>query len=253
LDTRILLAIFLRTFLVGAAFNTKGMQNVGLSFIMEPGLRALYGSDVAMLQRARGRYLKFYNTHPFWTPLLVGIFLSMENKIARGLLPPDILPKLRATTVYTLSGLGDSFFGGSLLVTWSLVCINLALSDRPLLLAIWVLFCFLVLQIFKIFTFARGYSQGLAFLQKLKSWNLIDWSQRLKMLNAALLALFYVRLQPGDPVWTLLAVSCAALLAAVSTLRIRDRGLVIVILLLLSLLTPWDRMTAAVLNLLGGI
>ena len=34
MDTRILLQVFLRTYLVGATFNTRGMQNVGLAFIM---------------------------------------------------------------------------------------------------------------------------------------------------------------------------------------------------------------------------
>lgn len=109
MGARVLLRIFLRTYVVGATFNTKGMQNVGFALVMEPGLVDLYGHDPAALQRARSRYLKHYNTHPFWTPLLAGIFLSMEKKIASGLLPADILLKLRSTTVYTLSALGDSF------------------------------------------------------------------------------------------------------------------------------------------------
>ena len=53
MDTRILLRIFLRTYMVGATFNTKGMQNVGLAYIMDPGLRALYAADPRALRRAR--------------------------------------------------------------------------------------------------------------------------------------------------------------------------------------------------------
>jgi PTS system mannose-specific IID component len=116
LDTRILLQVFLRTYLVGATFNTRGMQNVGLAFIMEPGLRALYAADPAALKRARGRYLNHYNPHPYWTPLLAGILLAMERKIALGMLPADILPKLRSTTVYTLSALATRF---SAAASWS--------------------------------------------------------------------------------------------------------------------------------------
>ena len=175
MGARVLLRIFLRTYVVGATFNTKGMQNVGFALVMEPGLVDLYGHDPAALQRARSRYLKHYNTHPFWTPLLAGIFLSMEKKIASGLLPADILLKLRSTTVYTLSALGDSFFGGSSLVLWSLVGINLAVSGHILPLVLWLFLCFCLLQAFKVYTFARGYAQGLSFLQRLKSWNLIDW------------------------------------------------------------------------------
>ena len=241
MDTRILLQVFLRTYMVGATFNTRGMQNVGLAFIMEPGLRALYGADPAALKRARGRYLKHYNTHPYWTPLLAGIFLTMERKIAAGLLPADILPKLRTTTVYTLSALGDSFFGGSFLVMWSLVGVNLAAADRIWLLACWVLLCLAALQFFKMFTFGRGYAQGLAFLQRLKSWGLIDWGRRLKLVNGVLLALFVLQVAPRGGLWTLAWAGCAVLLAACGMFRSRDRDLILAALVLGGLAVPWER------------
>jgi PTS system mannose-specific IID component len=241
LETRILLQVFLRTYMVGATFNTRGMQNVGLAFIMEPGLRALYAEDPAALQRARSRYLKHYNTHPYWTPLLVGIFLSMERKIATGMLPADILPKLRSTTVYTLSGLGDSFFGGSFLVLWSLVGVNLAATGNTALLAFWVLFCLAGLQLFKVFTFGRGYAQGLAFLQRLKSWRLIDWGRRLKLANGVLLSLFILQVAPQKGVWVLPWAGLAGLVALCGILRSRDRALILAVLVLGGLFAPWDK------------
>lgn len=246
MDTRILLQIFLRTYLVGATFNTKGMQNVGLAYIMDPGLRALYGTDPAALKRARGRYLKHYNTHPYWTPLLAGIFLSMEKKIALGMLPADILPKLRSTTVYTLSALGDSFFGGSFLVLWSLVGVNLAAGGQIGLLALWVVLCLGSLQFFKMYTFGRGYAQGLSFLQRLKSWNLIDWGQRLKLANGVLVALFLLQVAPGGGLWTLAWAAGGSLLALGSVLRTRDRSLFLAALVLGGLVAPWERILAFV-------
>lgn len=241
LDTRILLQVYLRTYMVGATFNTRGMQNVGLAFIMEPGLRSLYADDPAALQRARSRYLKHYNTHPYWTPLLAGIFLSMERKIASGMLAADILPKLRSTTVYTLSALGDSFFGGSSLVLWSLVGVNLAAAGHIALLALWLLFCLTALQFFKVFTFGRGYAQGLAFLQRLKSWGLIDWGRRIKLVNAVLLALFILQVAPQKGVWLAAWGGLAAVLAVCGILRSRDRALILTILVLGALFAPWDK------------
>lgn len=246
MQTRILLRIFLRTYLIGATFNTKGMQNVGLAYVMEPGLRDLYATDPSSLQKARSRYLKHYNTHPFWTPLLVGIFLSMEKKIASGLLPPDILSKLRSTTVYTLSALGDSFFGGSFLVTWALVGANLAASDRFWLLAAWAVLCLAGLQVFKMYTFARGYAQGLSFLQRLKAWNLIDWGQRLKLVNAVLVALFLLQIASHGGVRTLIWTFCGGLLALGSAFRTRDRALIVAVLVLLGVLVPWEMILATI-------
>lgn len=241
MDARVLLRVFLRTYLVGSTFNTKGMQNVGLSYIMEPGLRALHGNDRAALRKARNRYLKHYNTHPFWTPLVVGIFLSMETKIAAGLLPPDLLSKLRATTVYALSALGDSFFGGSFLVMWSLVGVNLAAREHLGMLAAWMVLCLIGLQVFKAYTFGRGYAQGLAFLQRLKSWNLIDWGTRIKWFNGLLLALFAVAILPGTGPWRLAWAVAAALAALGSVFRTRDRCVLLAVLAFLGLAFPWDR------------
>ena len=238
MDTRILLQIFLRTYMVGATFNTKGMQNVGLAYIMDPGLRALYGTDPRALKRARGRYLKHYNTHPFWTPLLVGIFLSMEKKIALGMLPADILPKLRSTTVYTLSALGDSFFGGSFLVLWSLVGVNLAIAGCTGTLVVWICLCLCGLQLFKMYTFGRGYAQGLSFLQRLKSWNLIDWGQRLKLINSVLVALFVLQAAPAGGLWTLAWAAGAGLLALAGFMREWDRSMLLAALVLGGLLLP---------------
>jgi PTS system mannose-specific IID component len=241
LDTRILLQVFLRTYLVGATFNTRGMQNVGLAFIMEPGLRALYAADPAALKRARGRYLKHYNTHPYWTPLLAGIFLAMERKIALGMLPADILPKLRSTTVYTLSALGDSFFGGSFLVMWSLVGVNLAAANRIGILACWVLLCLAALQFFKMFTFGRGYAQGLAFLHRLKSGGRTDWGQPLQLAHGVLRAGFGLPVAPGGGAGTLAWAGGAALLAVSGMFRSRDRVLLLAALVSGGLLFPWER------------
>lgn len=239
-DKRILLQIFLRTYFVGATFNTKGMQNIGFFYVMEPGLHALFGHDPLALKRARTRYLKHYNTHPFWTPLLAGIFFSMEQKIAAGLLPAKVLSELRLTTIYTLSALGDSFFGGSFLVMWSLLSVNLAALGWYWSLALWLIFCLLGLQIFKIYTFARGYAQGLSFLQRLKSWDLINWGQRIKMVNGVLLALFFVQITPQGffwlPVWAI--ISC--MLALASSRRTTDRLMILAILGLIGFVVPWE-------------
>jgi mannose/fructose/N-acetylgalactosamine-specific phosphotransferase system component IID len=245
-DTRVLLQIFLRTYMVGATFNTKGMQNVGLAYVMDPGLRVIYGADSHALKQARGRYLKHYNTHPFWTPLLAGIFLSMEKKIALGMVPADILPKLRATTVYTLSALGDSFFGGSFLVLWSLVGVNLAAAGCIGALVLWICLCLMGLQIFKMYTFARGYAQGLSFLQRLKSWNLIDWGGRLKLANSVLVASFLLQAAPAGGLWTLAFGACAGLLALAGFLRTRDRSIFLAVLVLGGLAAPWERIFAFV-------
>ncbi|WP_460033768.1 PTS system mannose/fructose/sorbose family transporter subunit IID [Megalodesulfovibrio paquesii] len=194
---RALARCFLRSYMVAAAFNTRGMQNVGLIYAMEPGLQVIY-SDPNARRDARQRYVAHYNSHPFWTPLLVGVFLSLEDKIAKGLFPPQVLTTVKDTTVYTLSAIGDSLFSGSLLVFWSLSTACLVAGECETLALLWGLAWFFGLHAFKFITFWVGFKEGLKFLTRLKRWRLIDWAQRLKYGNAVLLALFLHLSWPGE-------------------------------------------------------
>jgi len=216
LGFRVMLSIFLRTYLVGANYNTRGMQNVGLAMTLEPGLHVIH-RDVRELQKARRRALQHYNTHPFWTPLLAGIFLSLERDIARGVLPAPMVQRVKNTTTYTLSALGDSFFSGALLVFCVLI-LTLLLTGGWLGLGwLWLLCCFSGIHLFKLMTFLGGFRDGIAYLTRLKRWNLIDWSQRIKLINAGLLLMFWWRLwtelgSEAVPWWAWFFWSAAVLL-----------------------------------------
>lgn len=201
-SARVLLRCLLRTWLVGAGFNTRGMQNIGLAYAIDPGLVQLY-RDPEALRQARVRYATHYNTHPFWTPLLVGIFLGMERKIAKGLFPADMLDSVRSTTVYTLSAIGDSLFGGSVLVLWSLSCACLVVAGHGSLAVALGALLFQGLLVFKALTFWLGFCEGLTFLHRLGRWNLINWSQRIKLFNAVLLVAFWALAWPGNIAWFL--------------------------------------------------
>lgn len=193
LSFRVMLRTFLRTYLIGANYNTRGMQNVGLALVLDPGLCIIHRNP-RDLKRARRRSLQHYNTHPFWTPLLAGIFLALERDIARGVLPPAMLQRVKNTTTYTLSALGDSFFSGATLVCCSLILALLLIEEWMGLAWLWLACCLLSLQVFKLVTFVGGVREGIAFLSHLKRWDLINWGQRLKLLNAGLLLLLWWRL-----------------------------------------------------------
>ena len=190
-----LLRCFARTYFIGANFNTKGLQNIGLSYAMDPGLKALY-PDPEDLRQARERYLGIYNCHPYWAPLLVGYFLFLELKISRKVISESALEKVKQTATYTLSAIGDSFFSGSFLVFWSLLLVLLLLVGLKQIAVLWFSVCFVLLQLFKIYIFWQGWIRGLTYFQRLKQMNLINWGQRLKYVNAGLLLLIWVIISP---------------------------------------------------------
>ena len=203
---------FLRCYLTGTAFNTRGMQNIGLMYAMQPGLHAIH-SESRDLKAAQKRYARHYQSHPFWTPCMVGILLHVEASIGAGHFPPKLLPKVRDTTSYTLSAIGDSVFAGSLLIFWALLTICLLLTgNQGLAFATGLLFL-LGLQAFRVYTFTCGVRQGFKFLEELKRWDLINWGRRVKYANAGLLLWLWALLWPRPyQWWELLTGLCALLL-----------------------------------------
>jgi len=191
---------FMRCYLSGAGFNLRGLQNIGLVYAMQPGLSAIY-DDPKRLRTAQKRYVRHYQSHPFWMPCLVGIFLNVELAIAAGRFPPKMLSKVKDTTAYTLSALGDSVFAGSLLIFWVLLTICLLLTSQTTAAFVLGLCFFLGLQMFRIYAFTCGVRQGFKFLEKLKQWDLINWGRRVKYANAGLLLWLWYLIWPRPFLW----------------------------------------------------
>ncbi len=198
-EVRILIRCFLRTYLIGAAYNTKGLQNLGLLYIMDPGLRFFYRDNTEGYLKARERYLDLYNSHPYFLPFLVGYFLFLEARVAKGLVGSDALAAVKQTSAYTLSAIGDSFFGGSLLVLWALLEALLLLYGMRFYALLLLVFFFLLLQSFRFFIFWKGWKRGLSFFQRLKEINLISWSHRIKILNSILVIFIWRRICMMSP------------------------------------------------------
>lgn len=200
LTARDLLRCLMRCYLVGAAANTRGGQNIGLAYAMEPGLAAIYAEPQAM-KKAVKRYVGHFNSHPFWLPCLVGMFLATEMRIQAGTFPAEMLNKVRNTTAYTLSAIGDSVFAGSLLVFWALCTACLLLADQGTLALLLGIALFLGLQGFRCYVFVAGFRLGLRFLERLKGWDLIDMGQRVKCVNAVLVLWLWIQLWPKPVDW----------------------------------------------------
>lgn len=212
-DTRAMafMRSFMRCYMSGAGFNTRGMQNIGLMYAMQPGLTAIH-KDPKALRTAQKRYVRHYQSHPFWMPCLVGIFLNVESAISENRFPPKMLAKVKDTTAYTLSAIGDSVFAGSLLIFWVMLTICLLLAGQTVA-AFVIGLCFLAgLQVFRVYTFTCGVRQGFKFLEKLKRWDLINWGRRVKYANAVLLVWIWALIWPRPWQWWEWLTGVAALI-----------------------------------------
>jgi len=109
----VLFRVFLRSLLLQASWNPKGMQNLGLAYALYPALEVLYPERTA-LQAAVQRHLAFFNTHPYSAAAILGGVLYHERRIAAGQEPPSQAVAFKAALMGPLAALGDGFFWLSL-------------------------------------------------------------------------------------------------------------------------------------------
>ncbi|GHV53371.1 PTS 3-keto-L-gulonate transporter subunit IIA [Deltaproteobacteria bacterium] len=208
------LRIFLRTYLVGAAFTLRGLQNVGFIYALEPGLSAIH-TQPASLRQARSRYVRHHNCHTFWTPLIAGMFLHAEDAIAANRMTVESFMGIKDTATYTFSALGDSVIGGSMLVSWALLTTLLLITGNIPAAAGFTLALLILLQLCRLFLFAFGLRYGLKALFQIRRFNLINWGDYFKIGNAALLLLIFIHCAPQNrhPLEWVSFIGCAVLAA----------------------------------------
>lgn len=243
---------FARCLLAGAAFNTRGMQNISLIHAMQPGLASIH-EDPREYRLAVRRYVRHYQSHPFWMPCLVGIFLHMEQAIAHGRFPPRMFAKVKDTTSYTLSAIGDSVFAGSLLILWALgtICLVLA-GHQGWALGVGLAF-FLGLQAFRIYTFVAGLRHGFQVLERLRRWDLINWGTRVKYVNAVLLVWLWTLVWPQPLTWWQWLMGVVALMLFGRFVRTGLVSRVFAAAAFLGLIHVYPLLKNTVLDFLGGM
>jgi PTS system mannose-specific IID component len=175
--------------MVNLVYNIHGLQNIGFTFSMLPGLREIYPDEHAFAVSCR-RYALFHNCHPFWGPFLTGAFLNAELAVGSGRYGPGGLELVKSTTLNSLSAIGDSLHSGSIDTVCFLLFVLLCVHDYTDLACCGLLFWFLSALAVKMITFYLGLKRGLAAVALLKHVNLINLGDYIKICSAFLTLLF---------------------------------------------------------------
>jgi PTS system mannose-specific IID component len=101
--------VFWRCLFLQAAWNRRGMQNLGFAYAIEPALRALYPDPVARREALR-RHLGFFNCHPYMAAAIVGGAIHHEERVAAGAEPATAPLRYKSTLQGPLAAIGDGFF-----------------------------------------------------------------------------------------------------------------------------------------------
>ena len=101
--------VFWRCLFLQAAWNRRGMQNLGFAYAIAPALRALY-ADPARREEALRRHLGFFNCHPYMAAAIVGGAIHHEEQVAAGAEPGQGPLAYKQTLQGPLAAVGDGFF-----------------------------------------------------------------------------------------------------------------------------------------------
>lgn len=109
LPRAVLTRVFWRCLFLQAAWNRRGMQNLGFAYAIDPALRQLY-ADPAKRAEALTRHLRFFNCHPYMAAAIVGGAIHHEERVAAGQEPGTGPLQYKQTLQGPLAALGDGFF-----------------------------------------------------------------------------------------------------------------------------------------------
>ncbi len=178
--------VFWRCLFLQAAWNRRGMQNLGFAYAIDPALRALYGGDPGRREQALKRHLGFFNCHPYMAAAIVGGAIHHEERAAAGAEPIAQPQEYKVTLQGPFAAVGDGFFWtalrpffgaasavGALLFGWSAIVAGLVLYNA-------------IHLALRIRLFWAGYTKGDALVADVARLDLPVVADRLRGAGAAL-------------------------------------------------------------------
>lgn len=174
----VLFKSLLRLFFLQASWNFERMQNIGVLFVVEPTLRALYCDKE--LQEAYQRHLSYFNTHPYMASPVLGATIALEEKRASGQQGVFSVDDFKRMAMAPYAAIGDAFFWGG--VRPLAACLALFFASKE---SLWAPIVFLLLfniphLLARVFGFVRGYQMGVSVVEVIQRYKLPDVAIRLK-------------------------------------------------------------------------
>jgi PTS system mannose-specific IID component len=187
----VLARCFWRSLFLQAAWNRRGMQNLGFAYAIDPALRALY-PDPARRREALGRHLGFFNCHPYAAAAILGGAIHHEQKVAAGLEYASAPGAYKATLQGPLAAIGDGFFWTALRPFFgALAALGALLFGWPAVVLALTTYNAIHLAL-RMGLFRAGYRQGDAIVGAIARLSLPAAADRLRLGAAALCGLSVV-------------------------------------------------------------
>jgi len=180
--------VFWRCLFLQAAWNRRGMQNLGFAYAIDPALRNLY-ADPGRRRAALARHLGFFNCHPYMAAAILGGAIHHEERVARGEEPEGEPGTYKATLQGPLAAVGDGFFWTALRPAFgALAALGALALGWPAVIATVVLYNAVHLTL-RVRLFLEGYRRGDGVVGEIRGLHLPERADLLRSVAAALCGL----------------------------------------------------------------
>lgn len=169
-----LMKIFWRSFTVEWAWNYERQMNVGYAYSMSPAIEKIYKNKEDR-REAYKRHLEFFNITPWLITFPLGISIALEERNATEEdFDPSTINNIKVALMGPLSGLGDSFFWGTLRILATGIGTSLALQGNILGPILFLLVFNIPAQLIRYFGLKIGYDLGSSFIDTIMSSGLME-------------------------------------------------------------------------------
>jgi PTS system mannose-specific IID component len=193
--------VAIKSLFLEASWNLVGQQNIGYAAAVSPALQRFYHDRPEDLAEARLRALRFFNTNPTFSGLVIGAALKLEENLAQGLIPERQASLIVSSLASALAAQGDLLFWQAwlpfcALLGFGLTWLSLATGSvtwAPLLIPI--LFCALAWPV-RLGGIFYGYRLGPLVHQVVKRFyvsQIAQWVKRLTVFLTGFLTIFALK------------------------------------------------------------
>lgn len=163
-----LVRVFFRSFQMEFSWNYERQMNLAYVYSLIPALKKIY-SDEEELKKALKRHLEFFNMTPHIVTLMLGINVAMEEENSKDeKFSQDSINSIKTALMGPLSGLGDSFFWGTLRLIATGIGTSLALKGSILGPILFLLIFNIPHIILRYFLMFFGYKLGIESIKSLE-------------------------------------------------------------------------------------
>ena len=149
-------------------------MNIAFCLMVANMLKKIYAGRPDDYAAALHRHCAFFNITVQFAPFVGGIAMAMEEKVARGEIEPESVNDIKAALMGPLSGIGDSFFQGTIRVIAFGLGVQLAQQGSIMGPILAMLISIVPAVLITWFAAKMGYQGGHEYLSKLQGGDLME-------------------------------------------------------------------------------